>query len=371
MEIKNEVMIVDERTLKDKIYIIRGQQVMLDFELAEIYGYSTKRFNEQVKNNIDKFDSDFMFQLSKDEWNRILKWKFSISSLKSENDNLISQNVISSPNDSEEILRSKKSTSRLELDSNNLMSKKSTSSWGGSRYLPFAFTEQGIYMLMTVLRGEIAIKQSKALIRLFKSMKDYIVSKMEYPPIDKFNEIVIKTYENSDAIDDIRRQMVTHNQLNTFIKIFDDKKQEELLILDGQPFKADLAYKKIFNKAKKNIIIIDDYIGIKTIEHLRDIKENIKITIYTDNKHKHLSHNELTDFYKEYPKIKLSFKKTNDLIHDRFIIIDYNTKDEAAYHLGSSIKDTGNKITMINRFVDSKLLKPVIDKLKDNEDKII
>lgn len=328
MEIKNEVMIVDERTLKDKIYVIRGQQVMLDFELAEIYGYSTKRFNEQVKNNIDKFDSDFMFELTREEVGYLSMCK-------------------------------------------NVTSIQTKGVKGGIAYLPHAFTEQGIYMLMTVLRGEIAIKQSKALIRLFKSMKDYIVSKMEYPPIDKFNEIAIKTYENSDAIDDIRRQMVTHNQLNTFIKIFDDKKQEELLILDGQPFKADLAYKKIFNKTKKNIIIIDDYIGIKTIEHLRDIKENIKITIYTDNKHKHLSHNELTDFYKEYPKIKLSFKKTNDLIHDRFIIIDYNTKDEAAYHLGSSIKDTGNKITMINRFVDSKLLKPVIDKLKNSDDKII
>ena len=90
---------------------------MLDFELAEIYGYSTKRFNEQVKNNAGKFDEDFLFQLTRDEW---------------------------------EILSSKNSTSRSEQGS------------GGRRYLPYAFTEQGIYMLMTVLKGELATKQSKA-----------------------------------------------------------------------------------------------------------------------------------------------------------------------------------------------------------------
>lgn len=107
-------MIISEETIKNKIYIIRGQRVMLDMELAEIYGYTTKAFNQQVKNNIHKFDDDFRFQLTKDEWA-------------------------------------------------NLRSKKLTSSWGGTRYLPYAFTEQGIYMLMTVLKGDLATKQSKSL----------------------------------------------------------------------------------------------------------------------------------------------------------------------------------------------------------------
>ena len=123
---KREIMLVDEQTLRDKIYVIRGKQVMLDFDLAEIYGYSTTRFNEQVSRNIDKFDLDFMFELTKEEFH-----------------NLISQNA--------------------------------TSSWGGRRKLPRAFTEPGIYMLMTVLRGELATVQSKRLIRLFKSMKDFII----------------------------------------------------------------------------------------------------------------------------------------------------------------------------------------------------
>ena len=326
MNDKNEIMIVDEKSLKDKIYTIRGQQVMLDFELAEIYGYSTKSFNRQIKNNIEKFDEDFMFELTREELNFFVRCNFC--------------------------------TSRNYA----LFTGQS----GGSRYLPHAFTEQGIYMLMTVLRGELAIKQSKALIRLFKSMKDYITSKIEYPLSNQFNQIVIKTYENSDAIDDIRKQMVTHSQLNTFIKIFDESKQEGLLIFNGQPFKADLAYQKIFKQAKTKIYIIDDYIGIKTLEHLRNIK--VKITIFTDNKNKHLTHKELIDFKKEYPLASLSFIKTNNIVHDRFVIIDYNTKNERVYHLGSSIKDSGNKITMINEFNDYKLIHPIIKALLKNEE---
>ena len=123
----NKLTIINEENLKGLIYEIRGQKVMLDFDLARIYGYETKRFNEQVKNNIDKFPEDFKFQISKQELLEILK------------------------------------------------SKKTTSSWGCTRKLPYAFTEQGIYMLMTVLRGELPVKQSLALICLFKSMKDYIV----------------------------------------------------------------------------------------------------------------------------------------------------------------------------------------------------
>ena len=106
-----EVTIIDERTIRDKIYEVRGVKVMLDFELAEIYGYSTKAFNQQVKNNIEKFDDDFMFELTKDEWAKILRCK-----------------------------------------------NFTANSFSKSRYLPHAFTEQGIYMLMTVMIGNYIIQ---------------------------------------------------------------------------------------------------------------------------------------------------------------------------------------------------------------------
>ena len=100
----NEIMIINEEDLKSKIYTIRGVQVMLDRDLAEIYGYETRDFNKQVKNNIERFDEDFMFQLTKEE-----------------------------------------------TESVNLMWKFSTSSWGGTRKQPYAFTEQGVYMLMNYI----------------------------------------------------------------------------------------------------------------------------------------------------------------------------------------------------------------------------
>lgn len=132
---KEELSIVElnNETIESMIYIIRNQKVMLDFELAKIYGYTTKAFNQQVKNNINKFPERYRFQLTRKEV--------------------------------EIISRSKKLTTIMQGVGNK----------GGRVYLPYAFTEQGIYMLMTVLKGDLATKQSIALIDAFKEMKDYIV----------------------------------------------------------------------------------------------------------------------------------------------------------------------------------------------------
>ena len=124
--------------IKDKIYEINGRKVMFDYDLAKLYGYETKRFNEQVKNNIYKFPDRYRFQLNKDELNFVM---------------------------------SKKSTSPK-----NFFSGQN----GGTRKLPYAFTEQGIYMLMTVLKGELANKQSIMLIDTFKAMKDCIIETMNF-----------------------------------------------------------------------------------------------------------------------------------------------------------------------------------------------
>ena len=132
----------DEDYLKSKIYIIRGVQVMIDADLAEIYGYSTKRFNEQVKNNIERFDEDMRFQLTSNEYD-VLRCKNCTSKI-------LPTDYKSTIYNDTEVLRSKISTSKPETR-------------GGRQYLPYAFTEQGIYMLMTVLKGELAVDQSKNL----------------------------------------------------------------------------------------------------------------------------------------------------------------------------------------------------------------
>ncbi len=315
----NEIMLVDERSMEEKIYIIRNQRVMISADLAEIYGYEHKRFMEQVKNNSAKFDDDFMFQLTKDEFE-------------------------------------------------NLKSKKSTSSWGGIRKMPHAFTEQGIYMLMTVLRGDLAVEQSKMLIRLFKKMKDYVIQNRTLIEGYDVSAIALKTFENTRAIKKIEDNMVTKADLSDFMKLFDDNmSSEETLICDGQLLKADMVYQKIYRKAKHNVIIIDDYIGVKTLYHIAHAKTSVARTIITDNRGTHpLRKSEYDDYLTEYPGKEITFIKANNKTHDRFIVLDYGTKDARAYLCGSSSKDSGKKVTMIMELKEPENIKDLVERFLCN-----
>lgn len=303
--------------LRDKIYEIRGQKVMMDFDLARIYGYETKNFNRQIKNNIERFEGeDFMFQLTKGEFE-------------------------------------------------NLRCKNSTSSWGGSRYLPYAFTEQGIYLLMTVLKGDLAVKQSRTLVRLFKSMKDYLVENRSLLTQNNYFALVDKVEENTREIKEIKDNMVTGADLSDFIKLFNQGlSNEEILILDGNPFKADEAYQKIYRSAKSRIIIIDDYIGTKTLHHLAHAKKNVKITIISDNVARpKLRLGEYDDFVSENPGRGIVFLRSMHRVHDRYIIVDYKTKSEKIFHCGCSSKDAGKKITTITETDNRELYHPMVEGL--------
>ena len=209
---------VNAEFLKGFIYCVRGVRVMLDMDLAKIYGYSTKDFNRQVKNNIEKFEQDFMFQLTDEEC---------------------------------EILRC----------------KNSTSSWGGRRYSPYAFTEQGIYMLMTVLKGELATRQSKALIRIFKQMKDYIVDNQPLLRQREYLQLSLQTTRNTQDLLDLRKSLssvddkvasiidtlgdvVTKSELANVMQDFSHPTiRREWLILNGQPVESGLAYQQIYATA--------------------------------------------------------------------------------------------------------------------------
>ena len=316
-EQNREIVVIDETTMKSKIYYIRNQKVMLDFELAEIYGYTTTRFNEQVKNNAEKFDEDFMFQLTKAEFE-------------------------------------------------NLMSKKSTSSWGGRRKLPYAFTEQGIYMLMTVLRGELAVKQSKALIRMFKQMKDFIIENQDFITSKELLQIVVQTNQNTNDIMQHSKEIAKlGDKINTLATKEDLKKvmdnfidpdtYKHFLLMNGDKIEADLAYTKIYKSAKISIYVIDNYIGLKTLELLRGAKDSVEIIVFSDDvKNKDmLTKNILNDFRKDYPNIKLKMKVAGKKYHDRYIAIDYGTDNEAFYLCGASSKDAGNKISSITKIEES------------------
>lgn len=319
---KNEIMIIDEKTIEDKIYVVRGKQVMIDSDLAAIYGYETKDFNRQVRNNIERFDDDFMFQLTDDEVN--------------------------------ELSRCKKFTT---------MQTKGIK--GGRVYNPYVFTEQGVYMLMTVLRGELAIKQSKALIRVFKKMKDYIIETNKLTGYNNVIDLALQTKENTDDIKIIKKE------LNTIHKFLDIGYDKEIIILNGQQVEANLAYKRIYSLAKESIYIIDDYISLKTLVLLKDIDKKVKITIFSDNVSKKLHAIEYNDFVNEYDYLNISFKSTNNKFHDRYIIIDYGKRNEKIFHCGSSSKDSGKKITTIMEINNKKLYFEPIDDLFKNDELIL
>ena len=351
MEEQNELILVESQ-LKDKIYFIRGVQVMLDADLAEIYGYTTKAFNQQVKNNIEKFDEeDLMFQLTKEEKDVILRSKFLT----------------------------------LENGNTNLRSKFLTSSWGGTRYIPYAFTEQGVYMLMTVLKGELATKQSKALVRLFKKMKDYVIENQEILNHRDFLRLSLQTAENAQNIVEVRQKLTEiDDKVESVVSNLGDMvRKSELspimlnlgkpeippgwLILNGQPVENDLAYQQIYTLANKSITIIDNYISLKTLVLFKHAKQNISVTIFTDNINNGLHKVEFDDFCKEYSGLKIDIKKANNIFHDRYIILDYNTPDEKIYHCGSSSKDGGRKITTITKIDDTSLYKPLLTKIQNNQ----
>ena len=338
-EKKNEFEIaeINETMLQSKIYFVRDQKVMLDFDLAEIYGYTTKAFNQQVKNNEERFDEDFRFKLTREE---------------------------------------------VE----NLRSKNLTSSWGGSRYLPHVFTEQGIYMLMTVLKGDLAIRQSKALIRTFKRMKDYIIENQdligerEYLQLSmQISQNIHTTMELRSDLNDVEDQMaevmdrlsnvVTRSELSEVMNEFGEPHiKRGYLVLNGNPFKADVVYDEIYRQAKKSIFIVDNYIGLKTLEKLINIQDGVDVSIFSDNLAKGLRKNTYIDFCKEYPNLSIQLFCSGGIFHDRYIILDYGTDDEKIFLCGASSKDAGDRITSILEDLDRMKYDSMIkDLFKNNQ----
>ena len=323
----DNALVISKKEIEDKIYIIRGQKVMLDSDLAKIYGYTTKAFNQQVQRNIEKFDDDFMFQLTDEELQMLSR----------------SQNVTS-------------------------MQTKGVK--GGRVYNPYVFTEQGVYMLMTVLKGELAIKQSKALIRIFKEMKDYIIDLNDNISKDAILKLSLQVNQNMKEIKEIKEKMTTHTDLSSVIKKFIPNSQyKELLLLNGETVEASLAYRDIYNLAEDKIFIIDNYINIKTLILLKEMC-NKEIIIFSDNVGNGLSLIEYNEFMKEYSDVNIKFKKTNNLFHDRYIILDYGLSSERIYHCGASSKDAGKRINTIMEIQDACVYETLIKNILNN-DKLI
>ena len=347
---KPEFSLIDENMLKSRIYTIRGVKVMLDADLAEIYGYETRFFNRQVKNNIEKFDEDFRFQLKKEEYYEILRCKFCTLGSDEVSDPLL-------------ILRSEKPT----LEHGKY-----------AKYLPYAFTEQGIYMLMTVLKGEQATAQSKALIRLFKQMKDYIAA--ENTPDISAGMVALATQTSQNTRDiaeiatDVRSLSNKVERNESFLQkvmanFIDPSTFKHFLILNGQRLEADVAYTQIYSMAKKSVLIVDDYLDVKTLDLLRCVANGVSIKIFSEQYGRtYLTESMKADFRAARPDVELGdVHATGNKFHDRYIYLDFGTASEKLFHCGASSKDAGNKITTIMQVEDIAGYRPLFENLLQDE----
>ena len=239
---------------------------------------------------------------------------------------------------------------------------------GGRSYLPFAFTESGIYMLMTVLKGDLAVKQSKALIRTFRAMKDYIIENQDLVGRHEFTQLQLVVSKNKDVelrsrkkLNEIDEQLksvvdnmsnvVMRSELSPFLLDFGKPTEKhEFLILNGEPAKANETYINLYSEAKKSVFIIDNYISIKTLRLLQDVQQGVTVTVFSDNTGNKLHASDVADFQTEFPEIPITFLSIGNIIHDRYIVLDFDTEQERIYHCGASSKDAGKKMTSITEY---------------------
>ena len=307
------------KDIEDRIFCIRGVNVMIDSDLSEIYEVETKRLNQAVKRNIKRFPPHYMFQLTKEEQDRY------------------------------EFLRSQIVTSSLEK--NRLRSQFVTSNKGGRRYYPYAFTEQGVSMLASVLNSDTAVETSIKIIDAFVAMRHFMQNNAKiFVEIDNLKRHQIETdvhlIENDRKIDKVLTLLEKNEQ--------EDKQK---LFFDGQIYDAFSLMVSIVQKANKEIILIDNYVNNETLDILSKKKENVDVQIFT-SKNTKITNTDINKFNSQYPNLTLSF---TDKFHDRFLIIDQTT----AYHIGASIKDAGKKCFAVS-LIDDKwmveaLLKRIID----------
>lgn len=312
---------------------------MLDYDLAEFYGYEVKALNQQVKRNIDRFPEDFMFQLKKEEVPK-------------------------------EFSKSRIVTLNEKGDKRGTNIKK----------MPYAFTEQGIYMLATVLKGQLAEQQSIFIMRAFREMRHYIKQNQQFVTPSELRLVTAKVSEISvqvagivdwknkseDRFDNIQRSIDALSENFVLEKDF-----KNFVIYKGQKFEADAAYIDIYQQAKKSIYVVDNYVNTKTLQLLSQKQEGVEIVLFTENGHGKkgfLSTAVVNDFLQEYPPLRI---KPNADCHDRLIVLDYGEPTEQAYHCGASSKDAGKKLCAINIIIETSMIHPVIDKLLLAPDKQI
>lgn len=296
MKNNTDIIISDSIEIKNMIYNIRGKQVMLDSDLASLYQVETKVFNQAVKRNIKRFPELFRFQLTEKEFN-----------------NLRSQSVTSSSN-----------------------------THGGRRYMPYVFTEQGIAMLSAVLKSDIAIEMSIKIINSFVEMRNLLMFSQElYSRLDR---VELKQLETDKKLEEV------------FTYIARNKEVKQKIFFNGQIYDAFSFLVSIIQKANREIILIDNYIDIYTLNILCKKNSNVKVKIYTAGKG-NLTIKDIEKFNEQYTNLTV---KTNKDFHDRFLILDSNE----VYHIGASVKDAGKKSFGVTKIEENCFKENLLSKIE-------
>lgn len=298
-QVANGGQLLEVINIQPMIRIIRDRQVMLDSDLSKLYGVETRRLNEQVKRNIDRFPDDFMFQLSKDE-----------------------------------------------LD--DLKSQNATSSWGGVRKLPYAFTEQGIAMLSSVLKSKTAVEVNIRIMRTFVYMRRFIATNAQL-------------FQRLEAIEYNQLEMKQHQDMadkridEVFKRLDANVLPKQGIFYDGQVFDAYRFVSDLIRKAKCSIVLIDNYLDDTVLTLLDKREQGVSATVYTQRISGQLQL-DVDRHNVQYPLIEI---KRFNKAHDRFLFID-----DEVYHIGASIKDLGRKwfgFTLMRDITATELINKIRD----------
>ena len=293
----------DTLNVQNMIYMIRGQQVMIDADLAALYNVETRVLNQAVKRNIDRFPELFRFQLTAEETAK-LKSQFVISS------------------------------------------HGSTNGHGGRRTLPYAFTEQGIAMLSAILKSDIAVQVSVKIMTAFVEMRHFISSNALM--FERISELELRQLEF---------QKETSEKFNqVFEYISDHAESEQKVFFEGQIYDAFSLISGLIQKADTDIILIDGYVDTRTLDLLSKKQQNVKVMIHTGKSGNALTESDINNFNKQYPSLQV---KQTSSFHDRFLILDQTI----CYHIGASIKDAGKKCFAISKIEDAQSVQNIINRL--------
>lgn len=301
------LVIEDNKEIQSMIYTFRGRQVMLDSDLAMLYQVTTSNLNKAMKRNIARFPERFCFQLTENEY-----------------ENLRFQNGISSL----------------------------TNNYGGRRYIPYVFTEQGIAMLSAVLKSDIAVEVSLKIMDSFVEMRKFLISNQEL--FSRLDKAELRQIEFEKKVD-LKNAETDKKLEEVFDYIATTKEVKQKIFFNGQIYDAFSLMVEIVEKAGTELILIDNYVDVNTLNILSKKRKQVDVMIVTSGKG-NLTKKDVTKFNSQYPKLTV---KINEDFHDRFIIIDRTE----VYHIGASIKDAGKKSFGITKLDVEDLTKSLLAKV--------